>query len=138
MEPSSPIDYRALARVLEDFGDDIPDIFTQLSELFLSDTPQLIEGLKDAAGRRDFAEARRIAHRLKGGCAQMAALTLAGDADRAETCAGQFDQSQLEQTVETMQAHWRELASELASLRDDARSGDGQAFLELIRARRSS
>lgn len=137
MNDSSAIDYQTLWRVLADLGEDAPDVFAELTEVFLSDTPQLIEQLREASAHRDFAAARRVAHRLKGGCAQMAAAALAGAAEQAEAFAGQSDRSQLERAIKEMQAEWRRLVTELVSLRRAARQDDGTAFLDVLRDRLS-
>lgn len=137
MNDASAIDYRALLRVLEDLGDDAPEVFAELTEVFLSDTPQLIEHLRNAAARQDFDAARRVAHRLKGGSAQLAAAALAAAAEQAEAFAGQLDQSLLQRTVERIQSDWRRLETELASLRTAARQNCGQGFLDTLRSRLS-
>lgn len=135
MEHPPAIDRETLARILEDLGDDAPDLFDQLTELFLSDTPQLLQGLKEAANRHDFAEASRSAHRLKGSSAQMGALTLARHAEAAEMLAGLTDPTLLEQMIEQMETDWRHAASEFGTLRDSVRKSAGLDLQELIKRR---
>jgi Hpt domain len=62
------LDRSVLLRVFEELGDDAPAVFDQLSVLFLQDTPELLKDLEAAFANRDFEQAARIAHRLKGSC----------------------------------------------------------------------
>lgn len=134
MQQPFAIDRRTLAHVLEDLGDDLADVFEQLTDIFLSDTPPLLDALKSAIIRGDFQDAKRAAHRLKGGCAQLGALVLARDAEQVEHFCSLCDQRQLEHLVEKMQTDWRQLADELATLRALAKRGDAATFLSTIDA----
>lgn len=121
---AAPIDHEALARFLEDLGDDAPLIFDQLAELFLSDTPRLLQSLKDAVARRDFEGVKRTAHRMKGSSAQMGAAALAQDAEIMQTLAGVADPAGLQQTLGRIEASWQHTAAEVRRLQDCARRGD--------------
>ncbi len=110
-------------RMLEDLGDEGLSIFDQLVTLFTSDTARLLTELKEAAARQDFSEAARKAHRIKGGSAQIGALTLRADSETAEACALREDTISLRQAVDRIEDHWPKVVAELAALNDRFHSG---------------
>lgn len=134
MQHRYAIERKTLAHVLEDLGDDLVDVFLQLTELFLSDTPRLLDALQSAISRRDFEEAQRVAHRLKGGCAQIGALALANDAELIEHSCHRPDPVDLDRLILAMQTDWPALADELNALRNLAREGDAKTFLNTMGA----
>ena len=53
-----------------------PDILSELIELFLSDMPPKLVGLREAAEAGDAPSVERITHNLKGSCGNMGALEM--------------------------------------------------------------
>lgn len=122
MESRPAIDEPTVARMLNDFGDDGLDIFYQLVTIFLADTERLLTELKSAAACRNFEEAARKAHRIKGGSGQIGALTLRAESEAAEACAQREDPASLQACVGRIERHWPQVVSELAALNDRFRS----------------
>ncbi len=123
MDGRPAIDEPTIRRMLEDLGDEGLEIFDQLIAIFTSDTALLLSELKDAAARSDFDEAARKAHRIKGGSAQIGALTLRADSEMAETSAHSGDSACLQAAVDRMTNHWPHVVAELAAVKDRIRSG---------------
>jgi len=74
--PPRLLDATAWAQLEELAGSD-PTFVPALIEAFLAESRPLIAELEAAAGAGDAARVEQIAHRLKSGCAQLAALELA-------------------------------------------------------------
>ncbi len=58
-------------------GDDEPDLFVELVDLFLEDARGNLEALRDALDRTDAEEVERVAHMLKSSCGNVGATPLA-------------------------------------------------------------
>ena len=59
------------------FRESHPEIVDRLVALFVDSTPPLLDELQAAAGRGDQEAVRRLAHKLKGSCANVAATRMA-------------------------------------------------------------
>ncbi|RMG07555.1 MAG: Hpt domain-containing protein [Cyanobacteria bacterium J055] len=55
-----------------------PDVVTELIDLFLADTPALIESIQLDLDRREAEELRQHAHALKGMCRNLGIVGMAG------------------------------------------------------------
>lgn len=55
-----------------------PDVVTELIDLFLADTPHLIESIHIDLDRREAEELRQHAHALKGMCRNLGIVGMAG------------------------------------------------------------
>jgi HPt (histidine-containing phosphotransfer) domain-containing protein len=55
-----------------------PDVVGELIDIFLADTPRLIEAMRAAIAGTDAAGVYHAAHTLKSSCASMGALRLSG------------------------------------------------------------
>jgi signal transduction histidine kinase/DNA-binding response OmpR family regulator len=72
--PNGSVDYSKLEglRELQEEGE--PDILEELIELFLTDVPSQLVGLREAGQSGDAHSVERIAHTLKGSCGNMGAV----------------------------------------------------------------
>ena len=71
--PPEPLDITALAgiRALQQVGE--PDLLTRVIDLFLRETPPLLEQMSEAAAQGDLQRLRETAHRIKSGAASLGA-----------------------------------------------------------------
>jgi CheY-like chemotaxis protein/HPt (histidine-containing phosphotransfer) domain-containing protein len=70
------LDQGVIASLRELGGEDDPDLFIELVNLFLSDTPERLRALSEAMERRDPTALERAAHALKSSSANLGALEL--------------------------------------------------------------
>lgn len=68
-----------------------PDILRELITLFLRDTPERLEALRQAHASADEASAARAAHSIKGSAGSLGALELQAHASAAEAAARRGD-----------------------------------------------
>lgn len=71
------INFGALENIRALQRDGRPDILERIIRAFCSDTPELIETLREATGKEDVETVRQVAHRLKSSCATVGAESLA-------------------------------------------------------------
>lgn len=85
------LDFRAVGELRSLLGDG----FSQFVELFMTDTPQRMEAMREALQGQDLESARTIAHTLKGTAANVGAGYLAElcrEMERAASLPGSMDQ----------------------------------------------
>ncbi len=85
------LDVQAVRELRNVMGDDFP----RLVELFMSDTPQRMQAMRDALQGQDLESARGIAHTLKGTATNVGAGYLAelcGEMEHAVSLPGSMDQ----------------------------------------------
>jgi len=79
MSESQPVlDQNVIASLRELGGQDDPDLFAELVNLFLADTPERLRSLSEAMERHDPTALERAAHALKSSSANLGALELSG------------------------------------------------------------
>ena len=112
------IDMDVVAALKELGGDDDPDLFTELVNLFLDDTPHRLQDLLQGLESSDPDAVRSAAHALKSSCANLGALGLselfqaieaAGRDEDLETAAPLFEESQHE--FQRVESALRDIAS---------------------------
>jgi HPt (histidine-containing phosphotransfer) domain-containing protein len=64
------------------------NLLSGLIDTYLTDTPLMLERLRDAVARRDLASAQRVAHSLKSSSAYLGAARLAALCSEMEALAG--------------------------------------------------
>src|SRR5262245_56376677 len=77
IEAKPTLEAAALAELQSLVDADGPDIFGELVQLYLTDLPERMDGIRQAVAEADPASLRREAHRLKGSSQQMGATRLA-------------------------------------------------------------
>ena len=94
------LDHARFAEMAEDFG---PEDLRDLVHAFLDTTPAHLSDVVDAAAERDGERLRAAAHKLRGGCLAVGALSLATAAGELEQLAaeGAFD-GRLDAAVATL------------------------------------
>lgn len=77
MDPAnrpSVLDHDVIATLKQLGGEDEPELFMELVDLFIQDTCEQLEQATEALERGDSEEMRRRAHTLKSSCANVGAL----------------------------------------------------------------
>jgi signal transduction histidine kinase/DNA-binding response OmpR family regulator len=74
--PESAIDSDVLQAFREAMGDAASECLAQLIEVFLEETPNLVQAIETAAARGDATAMQRSAHALKSSSASLGAMTL--------------------------------------------------------------
>lgn len=97
------VDEEMLAEILDLMtGGDAPP----LVELFLQETRTRIDGLRDALGAADMAEAGRLAHSLKGATASFGARHLSNLGSEAELAAARGDMGTITRLVPVIETEF--------------------------------
>ncbi len=81
------IDLQALGKVRAMLGESTSQLFAELIDTYLNDTPELLATLRAAAARGDATTFRRAAHKLRSSSVFLGATTLAGLCDEVEQVA---------------------------------------------------
>ena len=75
-DQESVLDLETIATLKELGGDDDPDLFTELVDLFVTDAKVQIAELRRALREGDLRLLERTAHTLKSSCGNVGALTM--------------------------------------------------------------
>lgn len=75
-ETECTLDLDVIATLKELGGDDEPELFLELVDLFLQDATAHLDGLQDALERGDPLALERTAHTLKSSCANLGAARM--------------------------------------------------------------
>ena len=86
-------------------------VLDKVVTVFLSDTPNLISTLEDVISQQDFVQIKSIAHTLKGSCANISAIALAGIINEIELAA-------TEQSTHKIKTLWSDFGIEKVRLFD--------------------
>ena len=105
------LDPDVIATLKELGGDDEPELFVELVDLFIQDTCEQLAQASEALERGDSEEMRRRAHTLKSSCANVGAVNM------SKLCF-QIEQHALAQELE----HVRQLLTDALSEFDDVRA----------------
>lgn len=106
-DPKSPLDREAAMKLCS--GDE--ELFRDLTVIFLEDAADRTDKLEQALDCGDMKEVRRLAHAVKGLCANICALPLKDVASRMEKAAEKEDTGEVSRLR-------REFDNEFARLRD--------------------
>lgn len=87
----SPLDPVVIQSLKEIGGGDRHEVFHELVELFLEDTPGRIDALVEALQAQDHDELASVAHSLKGSCCSLGALRLSSIFGQIEHCGRSAD-----------------------------------------------
>jgi len=91
-DPAAPaaeaIDAQAIGKVREMLGESVPQLFAELIDTYLNDTPELLATMHAAVARSDATALRRAAHKLKSSSVFLGAMILARLCDEVEQVAG--------------------------------------------------
>ena len=109
------LDQDVVASLKELGGDDDPELFQELVELFLADTPQRLTALLDAFEAGDTKAMEGAAHALKSSSANLGALRLSG-MFRSIEAAGRSDE------VESIRSLVEQCCSEFEAVQDALRA----------------
>ena len=94
------------------------DAFTQISDVFLEDAPQLFEDLRRALAAGDLDAAEKTAHRLKGASANLGATLLSSSFRRIEDLTREGDPEACRSQLEQAEALYRAVEAEIEEIRD--------------------
>ncbi|MEM7310292.1 MAG: response regulator [Planctomycetota bacterium] len=98
-EPSPALDMDVIDSLKELGGEDDPEIFIELVELFLSDTPERISCLQKALEEGDAQALEGAAHALKSSCGNLGAISLSALCREIESCGRNADLDSAESLV---------------------------------------
>lgn len=114
-EQTGPIDDRALEliRALERKG--AADLLEKVIDIYLRETPALLQALREAAGRGDVVALRRTAHSLKSGSANLGAACLAELCRELEAAALSGDLARAPQQVAAIETEYGKVLPALAA-----------------------
>jgi HPt (histidine-containing phosphotransfer) domain-containing protein len=102
---SWPID---MAFVDQMFGPDSEDLLNDLIQLFLEDSPAIIQNIQQALGADDRVTIKSEAHTLKGSSASMGISTLSALCAELEALAMTADESVLKECAQNLfDEYWR-------------------------------
>jgi signal transduction histidine kinase/DNA-binding response OmpR family regulator len=87
--PSRPIDPKAWEGILSLRPNKAPDLLLKLLRVYLSESPQLLENLREAISSDDASKVKAAAHSLKSSSLNLGAAALAGFCKNMETLAAQ-------------------------------------------------
>jgi CheY-like chemotaxis protein len=103
-KPAEVLDRQVLEQLSELQTDDKPDLLAQVINLYLDESPKLIQQLKQAASANDASEIVRTAHTLRSSSANVGAIALSrlcGDLEAATQVAATEEANSLLGKVET-------------------------------------
>ncbi len=98
---------------LKRMGDDTA-ILKSMVDYFVEDAPSLLQQLEVTLASNDVSEATRLAHSVKGLCANFEAKTAVKTAQEIETLCGEGDASNAASLLPTLQMQCQRLAESLA------------------------
>lgn len=108
-----------LNRAMGRFGDD-RELFTEMVEVFFSDTPAMLEEIRQAVARRDLATVARGAHSLRGTVAYYGVESIVAVTRRLEQAASQGRAEYLAADVARLEVELAALSAALAPFRAPA------------------
>jgi HPt (histidine-containing phosphotransfer) domain-containing protein len=91
-------------RELQEDGE--PDILNELIELFLTEVPPQLVGLREAVEAGDAHSVERIAHTLKGSCGNMGAVRMAALCAELEKVGSSGERRRAPELVERLEAEF--------------------------------
>jgi two-component system, sensor histidine kinase and response regulator len=97
-------------------ANDDPALLGELTELFLQETPETLQGLELALSERDFRSVERLSHRLKGALLTLSASPAARAALELETVASLGDEAACHRAQERLREEIARLEAELKSV----------------------
>ncbi len=114
-EKQPVLDHGVIASLRELGGDDDPGLFSELVNMFLSDTPERMRALSEAMDKRDPTALERAAHALKSSSANLGALGLSGLFRDIEAAGREKDLSRAETLVARTQPEFAKVEAALRS-----------------------
>lgn len=121
MQPPEVIDQPTFSRLLESLGGDV-DFLNELVEAYLASTPELFATMQKAISAGDAPVLQRAAHSLKSGSNNFGALAFAALCKELEDIAKTGILASAEEKYSRLKAVYPEVATELQSLMQSARS----------------
>jgi signal transduction histidine kinase/CheY-like chemotaxis protein/HPt (histidine-containing phosphotransfer) domain-containing protein len=115
IEKQPVLDHDVIASLRELGGDDDPGLFSELVNMFLSDTPERMRALSEAMDKRDPTALERAAHALKSSSANLGALGLSGLFRDIEAAGREKDLSRAETLVARTQPEFAKVEAALRS-----------------------
>lgn len=77
--------------LVETLGDAADMMLPELAQIFLEDSPPLLDGMYDAIGSQDPIVLKETSHSLKGSCSSMGLIALAEHCQFVESCSKSGD-----------------------------------------------
>jgi len=84
------------------------DLLRRMDEFFIRDAPVDLEGVKASLARKDFAEAKRLAHSIKGAARTIGAARVGSRAEQLEFFCGQKDGPSCDNKLKTLELELQE------------------------------
>jgi PAS domain S-box-containing protein len=107
------IDAQAIGKVREMLGESAPQLFAELIDTYLGDSPELLASMHAAVARSDATALRRAAHRLKSSSVFLGAMILASLCDELERVAGIGTTANGTESVEQLEAEFARVKAAL-------------------------
>jgi len=109
------LDLEVIATLKALGGEDEPELFIELVDLFIEDTCQQLEQVSAALGRGDPDEVRRRAHTLKSSCANVGAVHMAQNCFQLEQLAVAEELNEIRGLLEDVQTEFVDVKAALLS-----------------------
>lgn len=106
------------------------DLARELAQLFLDESPELMQRLRDALSKGEAVSTEKVAHRIKGSLSTLGAVRAANAARRMEAAANRGDLEEAASLSTTLENDLGELRAELAKIIRSSASAarDGATF----------
>jgi len=121
------IDPQTLEKVRAMLGESA-QLFTELIDIYLNDTPELLATLHAAVGRSDATTLRRAAHKLRSSSIFLGATTLAGLCDEVDQVAGIGTAANADEWVQRIEAEFARVKDAL----DLERAGGNRTAVTVV------
>jgi len=116
MTDTQPIlDREVIATLRELGGEDDPALFVELVNLFLADTPERLQTMREALDKRDLTAVERAAHALKSSSANLGALGLSHLFREIESAGRERDLDRTASLVERARPEYERVEAALRS-----------------------
>ena len=115
---SHSLDMETIAVLKELGGDDDPELFNEIVDLFLEDTPTRLRALQAAAAEGDARAVEETAHALKSSCGNLGALLLADLCRELETRGRSRELGAVPSLVERSSTEFQNVAAALRAVMD--------------------
>lgn len=113
MSNESILDTDQLESLRELNEPDEDDIVTELIEIFVHNSPTVLDGLKSAAGDKDRIQIKKLAHKLKGSCANLGAKKMRLLCLELEEQSPHLDWSEVQTSIDGIEVSYKEVVDVL-------------------------
>ena len=115
-ESQSPLDMDVIAGLKELGGEDDPELFAELVDLFLQDTPPRLVAIGEALAERNGKGIEETAHALKSSCGNLGAMQLADLCRKIEAGGREEQLEAVEQLIDRARMEFQRVSDALQEL----------------------